>query len=288
MLSRKMILILMVIALVTMACGITFNFPMEDVRTIPTVVEDLIVPLPESSGTMQLTLGFGAGELYLAPGAEQALVEGKATYNVDELKPKVRIDGSSVRIETGNLEIQGLPNFRNRYEHKWDLKLLDTPLDLVINAGAYKGSFDLGGLSLVSLRVTDGAADVDLDFSSLNRVVMDSLRYETGASSVRLSRLSNANFERLDFKGGAGDYTLDFSGDLQRDATVTIDTGVSSVKLIVPENVNARLLFDGGLSNVDLGGAWERDGNDYVLRGDGPRLTINVNMGAGSLELRNR
>lgn len=286
--SRKMFIPLLIVALATMACGITINLPFENVRTIPTVVEDLTVPLPESSGSLQLTLAFGAGELYLSPGAETALVEGTATYNVDELKPKVRVDGSSVRVETGNLEVQGLPNFRSRYEHEWDLKLLDTPMDLTINAGAYKGIFDLGGLSLQSLRITDGASDVEVDFSTSNHDVMDTLRYETGASSVRLNRLANANFDRLEFKGGAGDYTLDFSGDLQRDATVTIDTGVSSVAVIVPQNVNARLLFDGGLSNVDISGDWERDGNDYVLNGQGPRLTINVNMGAGNLELRNR
>lgn len=288
MLSRKIFLPLLVIALVTMSCGITINFPFENVRTIPTVVEDLTIPVPEGSDLLQLTLAFGAGELYLSPGAESALIEGVATYNVKELKPKVRVDGGSVRLETGNLEIQGLPNFRSRYEHKWDLKLLDTPMELTVNAGAYKGIFDLGGLSLQALRITDGASDVEVDFSTSNQVVMDSLRYETGASSVRLSRLANANFERLEFKGGAGDYTLDFSGNFQRDATVTIDTGVSSVAVIVPQNVNARLLFDGGLSNVDLSGAWERDGNDYILAGDGPRLTINVNMGAGNLELRNR
>lgn len=288
MLSKPIITLILVMALVTMACGITINFPMEDVRTIPTVVEDLTVTRPESADTIELSLNFGAGELYLSSGAETALVEGKATYNVEELKPKVRVDGSRVRIETGNLEMQSLPNFRGRYEHKWELLLLDTPLELIINAGAYKGEFDLGGLSLRSLRVTDGAADVELDFSSPNRVVMDTLRYETGASSVRLDRLANANFERLEFKGGAGDYTLDFSGDLQRDATVTIDTGVSSVKVIVPQDVNARVLFDGGLSDVDLSGSWERDRDDYVQSGVGPLLTINVNMGAGSLELRNR
>lgn len=288
MLTRKIFLPLLVLTIVTMACGITINFPVENVRTIPTVVEDVNIPLPASTGALQLTLAFGAGELYLSPGAETALVEGTATYNVEELKPKVRVDGSQVRLETGDLEIQGLPNFRSRFEHKWDLKLLDTPMDLTINAGAYEGIFDLGGLSLNSLRITDGASDVEVDFSSPNHVLMDSLRYETGASSVRLTRLANANFERLEFKGGAGSYTLDFSGELQQDATVTIDTGVSSVELIVPENVNARLFFDGGLSNVDLSGAWERDGNEYLLPGEGPRLTINVNMGAGNLELRNR
>ena len=45
---------------------------------------------------------------------------------------------------------------------------------------------------------------------------MSILRYETGASTVKLNGLANANFGTLIFSGGAGDYTLDFSGDLQR------------------------------------------------------------------------
>lgn len=288
MFPKKLLFPIMVLAIATMACGISINLPFERVRTIPTVTEDIRVPAPDVSGLVDLTLAFGAGEMQIRPGSSSALVEGTARYNVEELKPRIRVDGSSVRIETGNLEVQGLPNFRDNYEHAWDLRLANTPMALTINAGAYKADIELGGLSLEELKVTDGASEVELNFSALNQVVMRSLRYETGASSVKLFGLANANFEDLEFRGGAGSYTLDFSGALQQNANVTIGAGVSSVILIVPEGVPARVLFDGGLSNVDLGGAWERDGGDYSQPGEGPRLTINVNLGAGNLELRNR
>ena len=54
-----------------------------------------------------------------------------------------------------------------------------------------------------------------------------------------MTGLANANFSTMIFSSGAGDYTLDFSGDLQRDATVTITTGLSNLKLVVPKGVAA-------------------------------------------------
>ena len=68
---------------------------------------------------------------------------------------------------------------------------------------------------------------------------------------------------------------------------VTVDAGLSSVTIIVPEGVSARVFVDGGLANVDVGGDWDKLGNEYELSGAGPRLTINVNIGAGNVELRN-
>ena len=62
----------------------------------------------------------------------------------------------------------------------------------------------------------------------------------------------NANFERMTFNSGAGDYTLSFDGDLQRDASVTIDTGAATVNIILPEGANAQVTFDGGLTTVNL------------------------------------
>jgi hypothetical protein len=52
---------------------------------------------------------------------------------------------------------------------------------------------------------------------------------------VELKGLANANFEQMSFTSGAGDYTLSFNGDLQRDASVTIDSGFGTVNIIVPE-----------------------------------------------------
>jgi hypothetical protein len=164
----------------------------------------------------------------------------------------------------------------------------DVPIELSIMGGAYAGDFELGGLALRSLRIGDGAADVRVMFSAPNRTEMDTLRYETGASTVRMFGLAYANLEALDFKGGAGDYTLDFAGQLTRDLDVTINSGMSSITIIVPAGTSARVFFDGALANIDLSGDWQKSGNDYFLKGDGPTITININVGASSLSLQNK
>jgi hypothetical protein len=160
------------------------------------------------------------------------------------------------------------------------------PMRLTINAGAYQGRMELGGLALKSLEVSDGAADVRLEFSDPNTVEMETLRYTTGASNVELSGLANANFTSMIFRSGAGDYTLDFSGELQRDAVATVESGISQLTIIIPEGTAARVIFKGGFANVSASSDWSRSGDAYVLEADGPVLTINVDMGAGNLDLR--
>lgn len=285
---KPFIFVIIVFSMVSLACGLRFNLPVTDIKTGPTVTEDIFVSLPDTGDPVDVMLSFGAGVLDIRPGAEDALIEGTARYNIDDLKPEITIGDNRVHLETGDLKIQGIPTFGDDLENEWRLKLGDAPMDLTINSGAYKGDFDLGGLSLLSLEVTDGAADVDLRFSSLNQTEMDTLRYQTGASSVKLRDLANANCDRLIFKSGAGDYTLDFSGDLQRDMDVTIDSGMSSLEVIVPRGVPVEVRYDGGLSDVDYSGDWRRSGTDYYQDGDGPGITININLGAGSLKLRSR
>ena len=288
--GKTMLIILSVFALATLACSVTVNLPDTKFKTGPTTTEEINVLYPDSAqGQTELTLEFGAGEINVEPGSGDELVAGTVKYNVVELKPEVKTEGNEVTISTGDMEFSGIPDIRgDKYVNEWDLELGSALMDLVIKAGAYQGRIELGGLSLSSLKVADGAADVKIRFSDPNPVEIDTLRYETGASSVELEGLANANFERMTFKGGAGSYVLDFSGELMRDATVDIDAGLSNVEIIVPEGVSARVLVDRGLANVDISGKWEKSGDDYELSGEGPRLTINVNIGAGNLELHTR
>ncbi len=285
---KPFLILITVLAVVSISCGISIDLPVEQINTGPTVREEINIPLVDAGTPAELVIGFGAGELKIDPGTQDALVAGVAEYNVPDFKPDVTIDGNRVSLETGDLEIGGIPSFRNRFKNEWNLQLGSQPMELSINAGAYKGILELGGLSLLSLDISDGASEVGLSFSNPNLVAMELLRYNTGASSVKLTGLANANAQEMIFKGGAGEYVLDFSGQLQQDMDVSIDAGISSVNLIVPQGVSARLLFDGGLSNVDIHGDWEKSGSMYEMTGDGPRITINVNMGAGNLELRNR
>ena len=199
---------------------------------------------------------------------------------MEDLKPEIVKDGSSIEIKQG--DFKSLPPFKDM-KNEWDLRLGDAPMDLVISAGAYDGTLELGGLSLKSLEVKDGASDVDLSFSELNPIEMSILRYATGASDVRLTGLANANFSTLTFSGGAGNYTLDFSGDLQQDAVVTVDSGFGNVSLIIPQGVSAKVTVESAAVNINHGSGWSQNGKDYSQEGEGSTLTIIVKMAAGNL-----
>lgn len=290
-LSFGFFILVLVFAGTTLACSFTVNLPSlpslpaVDVKTGPIREESIEVPAP-SAESAQVTINFGAGNLNLAPGAENALIQGTATYNVEDLKPVIETNSNRVRLSTGELKIRGIPSFDNNLKNVWELKLGDLPMNLSINAGAYQGRFELGGVPLQTLDVTDGASNVELSFSEPNPVEMSSLRYETGASDVTLTGLGNANFDNMIFRSGAGDYLLDFTGTLQRDAEAEVRSGISQVSLAVPEEMNVVVIFSGGLTNIDTTGNWQKSGDEeYTHQGSGPTLTIRVEMGAGSLRL---
>jgi hypothetical protein len=68
---------------------------------------------------------------------------------------------------------------------------------------------------------------------------------------------------------------------------VEIDAGAAKITVIVPLGTAAELAFEGALTNIDAGGAWQKSGSKYLLAGDGPRITFVVRMGVGELDLRN-
>ena len=276
----KIISAIFVLAIASMACGFTVDLP-DRVEPGPDVKESITVSAPKSSEETHLTLSFGAGTLRLTPGAKD-LVNGTAVYNIPELQPQIIEQGSSVEIKQG--EFKDIVKFKD-IKNEWDLKLGDAPMDLEINAGAYKGTYELGGLSLTSLTVKDGASTVELAFSEPNLTEMSVLRYETGASNVTLSGLANANFSTLIFSGGAGNYELDFSGKLVDDGTVNIEVGAGDVQLVIPKGVNAEVTVEGALTNVSLSSNWSQNGSKYAQNGEGPKLTIIVKMAAGNLAI---
>jgi hypothetical protein len=277
----RLFLIVLALAVATMACGFQMNLP-EIPTAGPDVTEQISVPVPSGSGTPILSLGFGAGELYLNSGGD-GLISGTATYNLEALKPSVEVNGSVVKISQGNAK--GFTTMPQDLHNVWDLKLGSSPLDLQIDAGAYKARYELGGLALSNLTIKDGAADVQLKFSAPNTAEMGVLRYETGASNVTIEGIGNASPSSLIFKCGAGNYTLDFSGQLQRNVTGHIEAGLGNVSIVVPRGVSAQVTVESGLSNISAGSDWQVNGDTYIQDGDGPTINIIVDIGAGNLTL---
>lgn len=266
----------------TLACsGLTFN--VQEVHTGPTQTVTINEPLPATGQVASVTLQMGTGTLNLSAGAS-GLAEGTVRYNVADWGPVLERSGANLTIRqqtsSSTFAVQG-PQIAN----DWDLKLGSVPMDLTIQAGAYRGNLDLTGLFLRNLTISDGASQSEVNFREPNPEPMQLLSYRTGASTVTLRGLANANFQEMTFDGGAGDYTLDFGGVLQRPASVRIRTGVSSVRLLAPAGLNVQVTTQGGLASVQTDTGWQTSGSTYRHEGTGPLLSISVEMGVGSLSL---
>lgn len=280
--QNKYLAVLPIFALLvsSLACSFSVNLPQAKTGSTQTFI--LSEALPEDSQTAKISIEMGAGELDIQGGSPM-LIEGEIQYNIMEWKPEIIRDGQNLLIRQGRKENLRIP--ARDVVNRWQLKLGSAPIALDIAAGAYKGTLDLSGVALTRVSIQDGASQSEVRFDQPNPVLMESLRYRTGASEVSLVGLGNASPAFLNFEGGTGSYTLDFSGRLQQDLQASITAGVSSLKIVIPAGTPARIVISGGLNNVQPRGTWRISNNVYETEGDGPKIEINLNMGVGNLEL---
>lgn len=283
--SRNIRFSLLLIITATAACDFTLS-GVPQLKTGATQTTNVSVPAPAAGVVAHVTLEVGAATLDLAGGSSK-LIEGTIQTNVAEWKPTVSISGTRITIAQGKSNVL-LPDSTNTI-NKWNLQLSKTsPISLTVDAGAYKGTLNLGGVPLRALKIEQGAATSDIKFATVNPEVMRELLVDAGASAMSFTGLANANFEKLTFKGGVSNYTLDFGGKLQRNTTAKFQIGAANLTLIVPEGTNAKAILSGGPRAVNPEGAWKKEGDTYSLTGIGPVLTLDVEMGLGSLQLKNK
>jgi hypothetical protein len=254
----------------------------------------IAVARPDSAqGAAELELRFGAGTLSIGPGSGRLLVEGEAVYNNKLFQPTQRQEGQRVILAAGDGRLE-LKEFIELWEsvrdhlNRWDLRLAAVPMELVLDLGACSTSLDLGGLPLRKLRLSQGFSDLALEFGSPNPSEMQELVFFGGATRSTLKGLANANAARIECRGGAGEFILDFSGRLRRDLFVKLEAGAGRVTLSVPEETSVEVESHTGLAVVDFRGTWNRPSDRrYIHQGGkaGPRITVDAAVLAGSLRL---
>lgn len=268
---------LSVVGWVVTACGIEIG-----------VTQELVIDEPLGGAAVtEVEIQMGAGDLQLTPGSP-GLASGTIRYNVPAWEPKVT--RTDTRLSIKQSKSKSVSSFDAGIVNNWDLKLGKAPMRLRVSAGAYQGTYDLSGLTLLDLTIEDGAARTKVMFNSVNPAQMEKLSYKTGASSVTLIGLANANFKSMKFEGGAGSYSLDFSGQLRTDAKVEVEAGAGSLRLTAPASTAARVTLSGSLNDVDTEGDWTVSGDTYstpaaITQGQGRLLTIAVKMSLGSVTL---
>lgn len=277
----KLLPLALLAALLLTACS---GIMISDPQIGPSQTATIDVPAPDGDAA-NLTLRFGAANQFrLQPGAT-GLVQGTVQYNLDQLKPTITTSGSQVTIE------QKMDNltFSNRLQNDWDLKISDAiPLALTVEAGAYKGSYDLGGLRLRGLKVEQGAADSSYDFSKPNPEALEQLSFSSGAASLTVSNLANANAATMHFDTAAGDYTLDFGGTLARTANVDVQAAATNLTIRVPRGTPMLVRIKSGLSGTDLTGFKEVGDQQYAnaaLNAALPHIVVTIENTVGAVNL---
>jgi len=264
----------------TLACSIQ-NIQM---KTIETQTVNIDENLPIDGALTEINFRMTGGKFSIVPGAA-GLVNGSITYNVEQWEPEFTRRDNFYQIRQAEpLNFTGIPS--GDVENYWDIALSPAiPLSLSIEGGASENYFDLTALQLADLKIIQGASDTEVRFDTPNPIQMDSFVFTTGASSAELIGLTNANFDTMTMSGGAGDYTLDFTGSLSRDCTVDIKAGVSNIKIIIPVGMNATINNLGTVTNINTKGTWLLTNNTYTTESSGPMLTINLNVAVGNVNL---
>jgi len=123
------------------------------------------------------------------------------------------------------------------------------------------------------------------DLRLYDGVPMD-VRVNVGAGISDL-QLAGLSLTGLDVSVGAGDHTIDLSGDWARDLRVNIDAGAASIRLRLPRDVGARVEVQSGPHAIEATGLTQ-DGDVYTNAAYGVSdvtLEVDLDVGVGSINL---
>lgn len=291
---NKIVIILTALVLMvsTLACCCTFPATI-NIDGGPTVkVGDIqeseeSVPLGETrSATVDVL--FGAGELEITAGDTDALFRGTFSYNVDEWKPQVSYEDGKLIVQQGDDEESwGWPGDEG-VRNEWNLRFSpEAVLDMDIQAGAGQGELDFTGLQIEKLDIDLGAGDFTLRFDEPNPAKMDRFTLDVGAASLEINGVGNASPEDMVVQGGAGEITLDLTGDWARSANIEVTAGFGQLNLYLPDDVGVKVDVTSGLANVETSGL-RRSGDAYVNDAYDEaeiELIIAVTAGVGQVNL---
>ena len=92
---------------------------------------------------------------------------------------------------------------------------------------------------------------------------------------------------KINVDAGVGNVVLDFRGEWQGDADVSVDMGLGALELRFPEGLGVRLNKDTFLTSLDSEGLVKRGGSYYSLDWDEAeyRVTVNVDAAFGSIDV---
>lgn len=205
----------------------------------------------------------------------------RLSYDVDGEKGMFTLSNGD---EHDNFSFLGLGKGKDTV----DLELSDSvPISLDMGFGVCDAMVDLGGMEISDANFATGVCSFDLNFSSPNKIDCSNLSVKTGISSVTVENLSNAHAKSVEFNGGLGSMKIDFGGKLVADCDVRVKTGLGSVDISIPSDINTIITTpESFLTSVDVAGFYSQGGGVYrssVTKG--PQLKIHIESAMGGVKI---
>ncbi len=246
------------------------------------------IPYP-AADELHLKVSAGACRLNIHGGEEDAWVTGSYYDPTGLIHLHIIEEGSTVSIKLGQSVLDafglvaGIPEL-----HLWLGNR--RPFTLAVEAGAGGNYFELGGVPLQCLTITHGAGTTELDFVAPNPERMSVLELGVGAGALGARNLANANFAEMSVAGGIDSCKLDFRGIRKQDSYVRVSAAISSVEVMIPSTLAARITSTNLLGAPDADAGFVEQEHAYwtkaALQSRTPLLQIDDATALGRLRLR--
>ncbi|MGW8179252.1 MAG: hypothetical protein ACWGQW_10900 [bacterium] len=238
---------------------------------------------------MRARVELKVGQIEIEPGTPSNSYDLELHYNELAFDPMIefaREDGVA-HLAIG-LDGEG-KSFRGFGENKLFLRLSpNIPLDLETNNGIGECNLNLTGMKIRSLILESGVGETTLTMLEPNPISCETLQISSGVGELELVGLGNLSFEELDFQGGVGGASLDFSGSWDTIGEVEIKVGVGGISLLLPRDIGAEIRASKTfMSNIELpnftkkGNTYYSDNLDRVSK----VIKFRVTAGIGEVEL---
>ncbi len=255
-----------------------------DPRTDP-----ISIAYPDST-SVKLRLEIGVGRLNVTPGGS-LLVDGTATYNVQEWTPETTTEGGRVTLKQGH----GWPIWPiwGDFQNDWELKLgTAKPYELSVSKGVAAGELALGGVPLTGATIDIGAGETAINFDKPNPERADRMEFKSGAGEMKIRGLLNTGAAVVHVRGGAGKAVLSFTGEsLKQDMNVDVSLGVGEAVIDVKAGTPTRVTVSQGLGGIRVLGNFTTAGDHVFETPDfasatGPKLVMKIGTGVGSVTVK--
>jgi hypothetical protein len=238
---------------------------------------------------MRVEIEYGAGSLRVLPAAKSMLYEMELRYDKRYFEPVTDFNSAGRTLHLGmkSRDRDG-KNISMKEGSRATIKLTpEAPLDLELQFGAGEADIDLGGVRLRKLDLSTGASRTRVRFGTPNPIAAQDVEIKAGAAELTVIGLGNLRAQHLEFQGGVGSATLDFSGAWNLNSTASVQMGVGSVTLRLPKGLGVRINKSSFMSSFDAPGMVKRDGSYYSSNWSSAahQLTIDVDAAFGSIDI---